>query len=123
MQKVLFPLWDAKSKSLLQSLVSTASFDPDCIRYATDIRAADEKEIPYHYFGSRLADLYEELENPQPRGWGEKWLERKSGNRYLMMATLIGVITAVFLGFAGLAVSSYQTWLTYQAWKYPVSVG
>jgi hypothetical protein len=122
-QKVLFPLWDAKSKSLLQSLVSTASFDPDCIRYDTDIRAADEKEIPYHYFGSRLADLYEELENPQPRGWVEKWLERKSGARYLMMATLIGVIIAVLLGFAGLAVSSYQTWLTYQAWKYPVSAG
>jgi hypothetical protein len=122
-QKVLFPLWDPKSKSLLQSLISTASFDPDCIRYDTDIRAADEKEIPYHYFGSRLADLYEELENPQPRGWVEKWLERKSGARYLMMATLIGVIIAVFLGFAGLAVSSYQAWLTYQAWKYPVSAG
>jgi hypothetical protein len=78
-QKVLFPLSDAKSRALLQSLVSTASFDPDCLRFeSATIRNADEKEISYHYFGARLADLYEELENPQPRGWIEKWLERKS---------------------------------------------
>jgi hypothetical protein len=87
------------------------------------IRNADEKEISYHYFGARLADLYEELENPQPRGWIEKWLERKSGARYLMMATLIGVVIALILGFASLATSAYQAWVGYQAWKHPVSIG
>jgi hypothetical protein len=123
-QKVLFPLSDAKSRALLQSLVSTASFDPDSLRFeSTTIRSADEKEISYHYFGARLADLYEELENPQPRGWIEKWLERKSGARYLMLATLIGVLIALILGFASLGVSSYQAWVGYQAWKHPVTPG
>ena len=32
-QKVLFPLNDAKSRSLLQSLVSTSFLDPDCLRF------------------------------------------------------------------------------------------
>src|SRR6202035_4701018 len=80
MQKILFPLSDpsSKSRSLLQSLISTSSFDPDCLRFeSASIRNPDEKDISYLYFGARLADLYEELENPQPRGWVEKWLERK----------------------------------------------
>lgn len=84
------------------------------------IRNQNEKDISYHYFGARLADLYEELENPKPRGLVERWLERKSGARYVMMATLIGVVIAVVLGMAGLAVGGYQAWVGYQAWQHPV---
>ncbi|MCJ1436584.1 hypothetical protein MMC27_005964 [Xylographa pallens] len=120
-QKVLFPLSDPKSHSLLQSLTSTSHFDPDCLRFeSASIRTADEKDIAYHYFGARLADLYEELENPKPRGWIEKWLERKSGARYVMMATLTGVVIAILLGMASLAVGIYQAWLGYQQWQHPI---
>ncbi|MCJ1379602.1 hypothetical protein MMC17_002704 [Xylographa soralifera] len=120
-QKVLFPLSDPKSRSLLQSLISTSLFDPDCLRFeSASIRTADEKDIAYHYFGARLADLYEELENPKPRGWIEKWLERKSGARYVMMATLIGVAIAIMLGMASLAVGIFQAWLGYQQWQHPL---
>lgn len=113
---------DRKSRSLLQSLVSTASFDPDCLRFeSASIRTSDERDISYFYLGTRLADLYEELENPTPRGWMEKWLERKSGARYALLATLIGVISAVILGMAGLAVGCYQAWIAYQQWKHPVA--
>ncbi|TAQ87664.1 hypothetical protein B7494_g4009 [Chlorociboria aeruginascens] len=98
-QKILFPLTDAKSRALLGSLTSTAGFDPDCLRFdSASIRITDEKDIPYHYFGSRLADLYNELENPTPRGI-EKWFERKSGARYVMMATLEEIMTT-FLRFS-----------------------
>lgn len=123
-QKILFPLTDRKSKSLLLSLTSTSSFDPDCLRFdSTSIRNNDEKDIAYHYFGERLAELYDELENPTPRGSLEKWLERRSGARYVMLATLIGVIFAVILGMAGLAVGGYQAWVGYQQWQHPVSSG
>jgi hypothetical protein len=44
----------------------------------------------------------------------EKWFERKSGARYVMMATLIGALFAVLLGMASLGVSSYQAWIVYQ---------
>jgi len=123
-QKIIFPLSDPKSRSLLQSLISTSSFDPDCLRFeSASIRNPDEKDILYHYFGARLAHLYEELENPRPRSWIERWSERKSGARYIMMATVIGVAFAVLLGIASLAVSSYQAWLSYQQWQHPVVVG
>jgi len=64
--------------------------------------------------------LYDELENPKARGWIETWAERKSGARYVMMATLIGVAIAVLLGVASLAVSNYQAWVAYQQWQHPV---
>lgn len=124
MQKILFPLSDAKSYSLLRSLTSTSSFDPDCLRFeSASIRNADEKDIQYLYFGSRLADLYEELENPKPRGWLERWLERKSRARHVMMATVVGVVIAIFLGLASLAVGGYQAWVGYQQWQHPVTTG
>jgi hypothetical protein len=68
-------------------------------------------------------ELYEELENPKPRGWIEKWVERKSGARYVMMATLVGVAIAVLLGMASLAVGTYQAWVGYQQWQHPVANG
>lgn len=121
LQKILFPLSDSKSSKLLLSLNSTLAFDPDCQRFeSASIRNPDEKNIPYHYFGTRLADLYEELENPKPRGLFQRWLERKSGARYVMMATLVGVVMAVVLGIASLAVSGYQAWVSYQAWQHPI---
>ncbi|KAL9130278.1 MAG: hypothetical protein Q9217_001489 [Psora testacea] len=121
-QKVLFPLTDTKSKSLLRSLVRRSSFDPDCLSFeSTSIRNDYERDISYTYLDSRLLDLYAELENPTPQGWLEKWFERKSGARYVMMATLIGVIAAVALGIIGVAIGAFQAWVAYQQWKHPIS--
>lgn len=121
-QKILFPLTDLKSYTFLQSLTGRSSFGPDILRFeSTNIRNRHEINIAYHYFGSRLAELYEELEHPQPKSWMERWLERKSGARHVMMVTLAGVLIAVVLGFMSLAVTIYQTWISYQQWKHPVS--
>jgi hypothetical protein len=120
-QKILFPLDDPKSRALLGTLTSTSGFDPDCLRFeSSSIRTAEEKDIAYYYFGARLSELYSEMENPTPRGI-EKWFERKSGARYVMMATLVGVVIALLLGFMSLAVSIYQAWVGYQQWQHPVS--
>jgi hypothetical protein len=117
----MFPHSDPKSRAILRSLVSRSNFDPDCLRFEfNSIRNPDEEDIAYHYFGSRLADLYEELQNPAPYGLIEKWLERKSGARYVMLATLTGVFIAVLLGILALAVSVYQAYIGYQAWQHPV---
>lgn len=107
--KILFPP-DPESQSFLSSLVSRNSFDEDCLRFEPiAYRSDDEKDISFNYFGSRLVDLYDELENPTARGWLQKWLERKSGARYVMMATLIGVMMAVVLGILGLAVGTFSS--------------
>lgn len=123
MGKILFPL-GSDSEDILRKLVSDGSFDPDCLEYASFLyRRKGEDDISYQYFGARLVDLFEELEDPSPRGILEKWLQRKSGARYVMMATLIGVIIAVILGILGLAVSLFQAWVAYEAWKHPVEPG
>ena len=120
MQKILFPL-GSDSEPLLRSLISKESFDPDCVRYGPEsYRRNGEEEIKYQHFGSRLMDLYEEIENPSPRGFLEKWLERKSGARYVMLATLAGVVIAIVLGMLGLAVGIFQAWVAYESWKHPV---
>lgn len=121
-QGILFPIADKSSKQLLQSLISTCGFDPDVLRFeVSSVRRVGEENIPYMYLAERLSELHSELENPRPRGRLEQVLERKSGARYVMLATLIGVVFAVLLGMISLGVSSYQTYIAYQAWKHPVS--
>ncbi|EWG50632.1 hypothetical protein FVEG_16664 [Fusarium verticillioides 7600] len=121
LQGTLFPLSDPRSKKLLRSLISKCSFDPDILNFeVSSVRRVGEESIPYVYLADRLADLHNELQTPRPRGWLQKSMQRKSGARHVMMATLIGVIFAVLLGIASLAVSSYQAWIAYQAWKHPV---
>ncbi|KAF2099133.1 hypothetical protein NA57DRAFT_76366 [Rhizodiscina lignyota] len=123
-QKVLFPINDDQSYALLVSMTSSkgGSFDPDCIRFESEeFRSAEESDVAYYYFGARLMELYQESENPRPRGLVAEWLERRSGARYAMLATLIGVFIAILLGLAGLVVSSYQTYIAYQQWKHAIS--
>ncbi|KAB8698118.1 hypothetical protein FH972_026368 [Carpinus fangiana] len=121
LQKVLFPQEDQKCRSFLHSLCSRYDFDRDCQRFEwTALRNEDEKDLSYRYWLERLEDLKQELENPRPKGLLEEWLERRSHPRYVMLATLVGVIIAIVLGAAGLAVSSYQAWIAYNAWKHPV---
>ncbi|KAI0883834.1 uncharacterized protein GGS22DRAFT_166205 [Annulohypoxylon maeteangense] len=120
-QNILFPV-DPESRSLLRSLVSKEKFDPDILRLEPPSHGSpDEQQIGYEYWGSRLIDLYDELNNPTPRGYVENWLQRKSGSRYMMMATLAGVIIAIFLGILSLAVSIFQAWVGWQQWKHPVA--
>ena len=112
-QKVLFPA-DMHSEGLLRSLVKRQGFDPDCLRYeASEYRLPGETEVAYVYFGSRLADLYEEVTNPTPRGPFAKWIELRCRARHVMMATLGGLAIAIVLGFLGLTVQIVQLWLTW----------
>jgi len=121
---VLFPD-DEISQSLLGSLVSKNGFDPDIARIVDSSAhlSGTGEPVRYQYWGSRLLDLYDELENPTPRGFFEKWLQRRSGARYVMMATLVGVAFAVVLGIFGLAVSIFQAWVSWQQWQHPLKDG
>ncbi len=85
-------------------------------------RNPDEYGLTFRYWGHRLMDLYDEVDNPAPRGTLERWMQRKSGARFVMMATLVGVTIAIVLGLLGLAVAIFQAWVGYQQWKQPNSV-
>jgi hypothetical protein len=117
---VLFPS-DHESQALLSSLVAKHGFDSDVLRFESwDHHGHDDPELSYPYFGNRLAELYEELQHPTPRTRLENWFERKSGARYMLMATMIGVFIAVIIGILGLGISGFQAYVSYQQWKHPV---
>ncbi|KAH8733693.1 hypothetical protein BGZ61DRAFT_384043 [Ilyonectria robusta] len=122
-QKIVFPLWDSDSVGLLQSLVVNAGFDKSILDGQDHgfIRD-DEERIDFQYLSLRLYDIFQEIQNPRPRGRLAKWLDRRSGARYVILATIAGLLFAVFLGIASLTVSSYQTYLAYQAWRHPAGI-
>ncbi|KAK1972256.1 hypothetical protein LY78DRAFT_688452 [Colletotrichum sublineola] len=122
LQGVLFPLTDKKSRKLLRSYVESGAFDPAIQNFEfRSIKNKGEEVVPFFYLASRLDELHQELLDPSPRGWLERQFERRSGSRYMMMATMVGIFFAVFLGFLALVVSSYQTYIAYQAWQHPIS--
>ncbi|KAK4643684.1 hypothetical protein QC761_405970 [Podospora bellae-mahoneyi] len=121
---LLFPPSSPKSQSLLRSLVSKSGFDPDILRFKTSGLSAfelgpeeREKVIKFGVWGSRLMDLYDEIENPKPRSGLDIWLERRSKSRHVMMATIAGVMAAVVLGVLGLGVGVFQAWISWQTWE------
>ncbi|CAI6331988.1 unnamed protein product [Periconia digitata] len=108
---------------ILEALVSDCSFDHDILHFEfSSIRRAGEENVTYIFLADRLSELYNELHNPRPRGWLNRQIDRKSSARHMMMATLLGVLFAIFLGMMSLVVTCYQTWIAYQAWKHPVQV-
>ena len=119
--QLLFPYQDPKSQSLLRNLVSKQSFDPDILRFGTTAYelGTDEKNQASRYpiWGTRLMDLYDEIENPKPRGVLDAWLERRSKSRHVMMATIVGVSVAIVLGILSLGVSCFQAWISWREWK------
>ncbi|KAH7121604.1 hypothetical protein EDB81DRAFT_891173 [Dactylonectria macrodidyma] len=120
-KEVLFPD-DEIPQSMLRNLISKDKFDPDIVRIVDlpHLCGTDER-TKYQYWGSRLLELYDELENPTPRGFLEEWLERKSGARYAMMVTLIGLFIVILLGTLSLGISIFQAWVGWQQWQHPVS--
>jgi len=118
---VLFPA-DIESRNLLRDFVTSESLDRECMNYdSSDVRLESERDVKYEYFESRLMDLYDEIEHPRPRGYFERWLERRSGARHVMIWTVCGIASAVVLGFLALVVSVSQTVLVWEAWKHPAS--
>jgi hypothetical protein len=119
---ILFPFADIGSQTILRKLIRKEGLDTDCRRSAsTAYRRPDENQVVFKYWGTRLMDLYDEVDDPTPRGYFERWLQRRSGARYVMMATLVGVGIAIILGILGLAVGIFQAWVAYQQWQHPVS--
>ncbi|KAK4041534.1 hypothetical protein C8A01DRAFT_14735 [Parachaetomium inaequale] len=120
LNSILFPPM-TKSHGILRALVSKGVFDRDMLQLESrDVRHRHEVEGEYRYLASKLRDLYDEVENPTPRGRFERWFERRIAQRYFMMATFGGLVVAIILGILGLAVGIFQAWVAYQQWKFPV---
>ncbi len=104
---------------VLRSLVSKEGFDPDCLCYGTvmyEPRNTDERDnaMRFPVWGSRLMDLWNEIENPTPRNSINSWLERKSKSRHVMLVAVVTLGAAVVLGILGVVVAALQLWI---AWR------
>ncbi|KAI4678956.1 uncharacterized protein J4E88_006244 [Alternaria novae-zelandiae] len=101
--------------------VTKCGFDPDVLRCdVSRYRRKDDPEVDHTYFGTRLKEIYDEMQNPTPRHDWANWFHRHSAQRYMMMATMIGVFIAVIIGILGLGISGFQAYVSYQQWKHPV---
>lgn len=72
----------------------TMTFDlgPDNLRFeSVAVHKFSERGVPYEYFGGYLVGLYDALVISTPWGWAQESFERKSGAKYVRMATLIGL--------------------------------
>ncbi|KAH7317101.1 hypothetical protein B0I35DRAFT_267427 [Stachybotrys elegans] len=119
-QRTLF-LTTADGSLHLHALVAKHRMDPDSLTFEpSTYQLEGEGGCGYKYLQPRLAILYEEIANPTPRGLFERWIEKKSGARYVMMATLGGLGIAILLGVLSLAVSIFQAWVGWQQWQHPV---
>lgn len=118
--QLLFPP-GGSSQAMLRTLVSKQGFDPDSLRFGTALFESSHREreraLCFPVWGTRLMDLYDEIENPKPRGRLDVWLERRSKSRHIMLATAVGIFTAVLLGLLSLCVSIFQAWIAWQEWK------
>jgi hypothetical protein len=122
LQWILFPFsTDEKSFHLLNKMISQLGFDPDSRKFeGVEIRDDPGEDIPYYYFADRLSALFAELANPTPRTWLDKRMARRSSERNKTLLAYLGIIVAVIFSSAALVVTSYQTWVSYQAWQHPV---
>lgn len=126
--QILFP-HDNQTSKLILKLISKEAFDPNVGKHITngtgdngiELKGEMKEAQKWKYWGSRMLDLYEELQNERPHGTWDVWVDRNSKNRHVMMATIIGVFIAVILGILSLCLAGLQTWISYRAWKKPVS--
>ena len=120
--KVLFPP-GRESEIFASYSTKKQGFQEDFLRYKISwFKRADDPEVDFSYFGDRLLELHNELEDPSPRNWFERLFEGggKSAERKMLMATTIGVFIAVTIGLFGLVIAGFQAWVGYQQWKHPV---
>ena len=120
--KILFPP-GRESEGFASYLARKHGFQKNFLRYKIhSLERDDDPEIDYSYLGDRLVELQNELKDPSPRSWFERLFEgdTKSAERRMLMATTIGVFTAVTIGLFGLVIAGFQAWVGYQQWKHPV---
>jgi hypothetical protein len=120
--KVMFPP-GRESKRFARHLTRKCGFEKNFLRYRIRWYGRDDDpDVDFSYFGGRLRELIDELNDPSPRNWFERLFEggTKSAERKMLMATTIGVFIAVTIGLFGLVIAGFQAWVGYQQWKHPV---
>jgi hypothetical protein len=111
---------DSGSRKLLKSLVSKHGWDAGLLSdLSIPYPKQSDAEVTYAYFGDRIEELHNELQNPTPHGWFEERLNRRS-EMNMLKVTFIGALVAVTLTLFTLIIALFQAWVAWQQWKHPV---
>jgi hypothetical protein len=119
-QSIIFPPTDAKSASLLSQLVRKRGFDSDSAQYDGYKRFQDVPDgFLYTYWGDRVARLHDLMGQRVPRSRFERWIQWQTTDSNALIVALLALVITIVLGVLTLALACLQTWIAWQAWKYP----
>jgi hypothetical protein len=79
----------------------------------------DPEHFQYCYWGERMSKVYDAARNPEPTSRVHRWLERNAKDRNALYIGIIALVLNAVFGMLTLALSCFQAWIAYRAWKDP----
>jgi hypothetical protein len=71
----------------------------------------------YPRWAPRLLRLYEEIEDPTPTTWLERYSDRRKSARHVYTLTYLALVLALLLGILTVTLGILQVWISYCDWK------
>ncbi|CAM1510524.1 Fc.00g008590.m01.CDS01 [Cosmosporella sp. VM-42] len=122
LQGIIFPSIDSDSSEILDELVGKSGFDPECAQYeGYKIFPEPPEGLKYVYWGERIAHLHDLLLSRPPRNKVERWFQQWSTERNAFSIAILALLITIVVGIVGIGLTSFQIWITWMAWKYPVN--
>ncbi|KAF6833450.1 hypothetical protein CPLU01_05488 [Colletotrichum plurivorum] len=78
----------------------------------------DTRELlrQYPYWGTQLARLLREVEEPTPVTWLERHAERRRSPRHMYKCAMAALVVAAVFGMLATVLAAVQVWISYCAW-------
>jgi hypothetical protein len=106
--------------AILNRLITKEGFDESCcVHEGYKIFRDTAEDIPYVYWGERLAALYNLVVNKPPRGKLQRWIRWQTSESNSFLVAMLALVISIIVGILSLGLSGLQAWIAWQAWKYP----
>ncbi|KAJ4291767.1 hypothetical protein N0V90_009662 [Kalmusia sp. IMI 367209] len=102
-QNLLYPN-DEKSIQSLDKFVRKHRYDPDSRNFERSLRELPD-DFEYKFWGGRLVELLDVVNNPPPTNRIVAWFERHSSERNALTVAILGLFLTVLFGFLGMPIS------------------
>jgi len=73
----------------------------------------------FPHWGDRLYSILQEVAEPTPMSWHEKWSDRRKSPRYMYWAGALALMLAFLFGNFATVLGALQVWISYCSWKGP----
>lgn len=120
-QEILFHFDDHKSSRILERLIAKDGFDEDCAQPDGYKLLDDADMVEYRYWGERLAALHAFMRERPPRNKFERWMKWQTSDSNAFAVALAALFITVVVGILSMGLGALQIWVSWKAWKEPVS--